>query len=35
MKKYLLIITAALLTGLTSCVDLDLYPLEELSDGSF
>jgi len=35
MKKYLIIITAALLTGLTSCVDLDLYPLEELSDGSF
>ncbi len=35
MKKYILIITAALLTGLTSCVDLDLYPLEELSDASF
>lgn len=35
MKRYLITITAALLTGLTSCVNLDLYPLEELSDGSF
>ena len=35
MKKSIFILAAALLTGFTSCVDLDRYPLEELSDGSF
>ena len=34
-RKSLFILAAALLTGFTSCVDLDRYPLEELSDGSF
>ena len=34
-RKSLFILPAALLTGFTSCVDLDRYPLEELSDGSF
>ena len=34
-RKSIFILAAALLTAFTSCVDLDRYPLEELSDGSF
>lgn len=34
-KNYLYILASAFLMGFTSCVDLDRYPLEELSDGSF
>lgn len=34
-KNYLYILASAFLMGSTSCVDLDRYPLEELSDGSF
>ena len=34
-KNYLYILASTVLLGFTSCVDLDRYPLEELSDGSF
>ena len=34
-KNCLYILASAFLMGSTSCVDLDRYPLEELSDGSF
>lgn len=35
MKKNFLYIAAAVALGFSSCVELDRYPLEELSDGSF
>ena len=35
MKKNFLYIAAAAVLGFSSCVELDRYPLEELSDGSF
>ena len=34
-KNCLYILVSTVLLGFTSCVDLDRYPLEELSDGSF
>lgn len=34
-KNYINVLLAAILVGFTSCVDLDRYPLEELSDSSF
>lgn len=34
-RKQSYLMAAAVLLGFTSCVDLDRYPLEELSDGSF
>ena len=34
-RKSIFILAAALLTAFTSCVDLDRFPLEELSDSSF
>ena len=35
MKKNFLYIAAAAVLGFSSCVELDRFPLEELSDGSF
>ena len=35
MKKNFLYIAAAAVLGFSSCVELDRYPLEELSDASF